>query len=289
MKSKNLLNITAYVRNEDLVLILILAVLSTHEVTYYRFLLMAFIIFSGILVRSLSTTKWYWMLCSIILLFELIFQNVIKANHSFLLFFLCLGFATTKWQPEHEQESAQKKCMVLIMGVVLLFATVHKLFSSYYLSGYLLMDYLLKGSSLESLGSYFDSNWANLTQKNMESFHLVKASQIDGYRQPAYLLFPHMEAWLNALAWLSVLVEGALVFLLFRKGAYSVVAKGFLLLAMILGIYVLRDETAFMAIMSGLGFMIMKDESVSFAHIFLLLSVLFCTLTLCDWRPPLLQ
>ena len=286
MNFKRLPKIDALVRIEDLVLLAILAAIFENGL-YQPFskCTMALLVCSGILIRSWSLNKWFWALCSLCYVPQLIFEYDSSANHVFLLFFLCLGCFCIRWERPEDQEVAQKKCAVWLLVVVLLFATIHKFLSSYYLSGLLLTDYVMKGSSLEYLGSLFYSDWKTLTQKNLQAFTFLQATYVEGMQRQAYFLFPYMRDWLNVLAWIGVLVEGALVLILPRKSSRAIWAKGSLLLVMILGIYLLRNETVFMGIVSSLAFMIMKDESKPFANVFLFLALMFYALTVCDWRP----
>ncbi|MEM9444170.1 MAG: hypothetical protein AAGA18_02345 [Verrucomicrobiota bacterium] len=233
--------------------------------------------------------KWYWILLAFLFLPQLIFEYDISANHVFLLFFICLGLGTIRWEPPKDQKTALKKLALYLMFVVLFFASLQKLFSSYYLSGSLLMDYILKGTSLSSLGTHFYPNWETLVEKNLASFLFLKGVQTEGIQATYYPLFPNMKSWLNGLAWLGLLLEAIIVFLLPIRSSFAVLFKGFLLLIMVLGVYALRDEAAFMAIMCSLAFMVMKDESRCFACTFLLLALIFCTMVVCDWRPALLD
>ncbi len=237
------------------------------------FILFALISAAYISIRRVRPGPFYG-LAAVVLFIDLAFNYFSRANHQFLLSFVCLFLALA---PKDESNYSEFKSSigVLLFGTMF-FAGLHKVVSPGFLTGDYFHYMLLIGAFfqpiMDAVPQFSETAAANRSL-------VIELNQVNPSLHSGVVLesiFPGDRIAMTVLAWLAVLGECILAILYLTLPTHRVTHRFAFLL--ILGIFTFRLECGFLIILSFLSSMLLTKEQPYTLFLFRFLITLFLTL-----------
>jgi hypothetical protein len=225
-----------------------------------------------------------WFSVSILLITHIIFRFEVVANHTFLTTYVTLALGLSLLT---KSEKFPHTCRILL-SILLILAAIQKLISPYYMSGNLISDYIMRGNSLNWILDQFDSNFYLNQAQSDSNFLALQAAPYADVSFPAFV--PHyLESLSKTLSYAGIIFEGTLGLLCVNAKALRLRIGFSFAVALVIGIYVLRDETSFLSLLSLMLYYSTEQDSTFQRKCYLSFSIFFMAVSLAEFRPFFLQ
>lgn len=237
-----------------------------------------FLVFAGLFLVALFIRKitqpllWYIFLT--ILVSDLICDYFVRANHHFLLIYLTVLIIIFLQNSKLDDIISNIK---LLLFIVLLFSSIQKLLSPQFISGDFYYYMINTGSFFKPL-LYFNQEMNDIVLANKAQIaELGKLNPNDSNVVKLQNVFPNQDTMCRVYAWFSIFMELITGILILWKPKHIFTHVLFILL--ILGIFLTRLESGFMALLAISGIWLTDHFKIRAIYVILTVVMLSIMIT----------
>lgn len=239
-----------------LMVVYVLILCTTHGgvATGVRFWASLFCL-GALIMPTLLDRSLFWFVLGFTLSLNLLVNYAFAANHYWLTVYTVALFTIVAYRNEQGVPLSMNLPRALLI-IVFGFATLHKILSSYFVSGRLLGDYILGGSSLTSTFSWFFEGHEEAIQAYWDTTSDVASStMLEGVSMSLSLPGEQFALVCQVIALTIVVAELAMFGVLVFKKAFDHPVMPVLMLGFVWGTFLFRNEYSFFALLCFLFFL----------------------------------
>jgi len=274
-------------RPHFLVLVIFFVMLSLAHLDKAVFISNLGIVSLGIFI--LINQKWIdtwkaWGIISSLYIINVAVHYENTANHAYLSVYIAIAAFLSLLIKD---VSFSTNCR-LLLGVVMLFASIQKFFCPYYTSGTLIVDYIMRGDSLKWMLSWANDSFAPLQQASLNNILHIRSQFSDNVWLPTLANSTIIDL-AKIFAWSGVILEGLAAIVCFNKKLFNTFLSPVMAVSLLIGIYILRNETEFLSLICVLFYYATPDQKIISKRIYISFFIYFVTVSLIEFRPLFLQ
>jgi hypothetical protein len=236
-------------------------------VIYLVFAALAYIIID----RQFYQRFWFWLVILGLLLPRLYTNILFVGNHYFVMVYIVMLFAIiTAYKSNSEEVLAHNAKVILIL--IMSFAVLQKLLTPDYLNGNSIAFLAYTGNALKYVFYFFTENKSIFQENASKMAELHQYSIEENPRiqlQPIFKSFPQLIIWFS---YLTLIGEILFIVALFIKKQW--LKHGFIVL-FLLSVFVTREETGFLSILTILMLMQVGKQDNYYRAIYLSVFIFF--------------
>ena len=250
---------------------------------YLRFFL-PWLLLGLVLATEQATRILLLIAISILNAFSIFIYYYEVANHAFFILYISLALLIAVLTTQVNEKLLRNTAFYLL-ALLMGFALIQKLSSSYYMSGNLMAEYVLTGVIYKKIISFFIPDWASIVQHNVE-VRSALTNTLESNLSVAGAIIPtgvHYFIWF--LTYSSLLIQLLLEIALLLKARLGVWVHYSILLFVVI-IYSTVSENIFLSANCVLGYAITDSRTESVRKWYVLFVFFLLTMELTGLRLP---
>lgn len=243
-----------------------------------------------LLIGLVLTTHWLirtllLFLISLFFSISVILHFHVVANHAFFITYISFALVIAVASPV-EIAGKLRGLAFMLLAILMGFALIQKLTSSYYMSGNLMGEYLLTGSIYKNVIVWLVPEWHSMVEQNIQA-HRSVVSSLPNTANVANIVVPSIVGVIALfLTYTSLLMQFLLELALVFRKRLGVWTHYFILLFVVV-IYSTVSENIFLTANCVLGYAMTDEHTKSVRKWYVLFVIFLISMALIGLRIPL--
>lgn len=248
--------------------------IMAEEQRHLKVIVLFFGLLSWVFLSRKTKHSMLWMVCFILLSFDLYYSYFWVANHHFMMIFMVLSILFYSY---HKRSDILLINIQILVVVVVMASAIQKLMSSQFMSGEFFYYMINQGSAFTFLFNFFPEI-LEVTKSNSESILALKATD-PNHTQSIILkdIFPNLGLISYIFARITVALEFMVAIAILYKPRSKWTHLFFII--MIIGILCTRFETGFMALLGVCGIFLCNELKLRLLYVMIVLACITLVIT----------